>query len=293
MSRIHRRFLVSMNYVFYKFGLEFSMIFMFVDAFIRMNIISDFLILFIIVLVFVPRRWARVLWPLIVIALSIIWPAQYAMELGWMCKDGLYPWSNMITSNNENTSRIMNQNLADFLGLADYRNKPRSCDRRLIVDFLLLMIVIAQWFVFRVESKRHPAGSNSSIYSNGRYILHKDNPRYDFIAEKRSVCLFRLSCYYAARFRSSVDYLKTFVFMHGHWATLFVILSAGLLGGTLFPLGYLILGFWMLWEGTDLYTMKNYRRTLIKWLIICAYNLVVMFLKISLQVRLFFLNLID
>lgn len=47
------------------------------------------------------------------------------------------------------------------------------------------MVAAAQWFVFRVESKDHPAGTNNSIYASGDFTLRKDNPHYDYVAEQK------------------------------------------------------------------------------------------------------------
>lgn len=39
--------------------------------------------------------------------------------------------------------------------------------------------------MFNQENNEHPAESNSSIYKNKKYILFKNNPRYDFINQQR------------------------------------------------------------------------------------------------------------
>lgn len=72
--------------------------------------------------------------------------------------------------------------------------------------------------------------------------------------------------------------------MYGHWITLIMVLTAGLGGTSLFALGYLVLAFWMLWQGSNLYTMRNYKRTLSRWYILCAYNVMAMLWKVSLQI---------
>lgn len=69
-------------------------------------------------------------------------------------------------------------NLLSFLDLANYRIEKGHFNDLILADFLLLMVVAAQWVVFKVESKSHPAGNNQSIYSNGNFTLRKDNPHY-------------------------------------------------------------------------------------------------------------------
>lgn len=72
--------------------------------------------------------------------------------------------------------------------------------------------------------------------------------------------------------------------MYGHWLTLVMVFVAGLGGTSIFALGYLVLAFYMLWQGNNLYTMKNYQKTLSRWNVVLFYNALAMFLKIALQV---------
>lgn len=72
--------------------------------------------------------------------------------------------------------------------------------------------------------------------------------------------------------------------MYGHWLTLVFVLVAGLGGQSLFSLGYLVFGFWMLWQGNNLYTIRNFKATLTKWTLVCAYNVLIMLWKVLLQV---------
>jgi hypothetical protein len=64
-----------------------------------------------------------------------------------------------------------------------------------------------------------------------------------------------------------------------------MVLSAGLGGTSLFALGYLIFSLLILWEGNNLYTMKNYPNTLMRWKMLIIYNVFAMFSKIILQVN--------
>ncbi|KAI6179788.1 Piezo-type mechanosensitive ion channel component 2 [Aphelenchoides besseyi] len=223
-------FKVLLNYCFYKFGLEFSLIALVFVASRRMDMLATVLLSW----VFVISMFHQ------------------------------YPWSLLIDDISKN------ENLLVFLDLADYKWKSKRSDFNglLWADFLALMFVAAQLSVFRTENKHHPAGHNSSIYRNGDYTLRRKNPYYDFIGTQRSF----------------VDYIKITVFQYGHWITLITVLVAGLGGTSLFALGYLVLAFWMLWEGNNLYTMRNYRVTLSRWYIVCAYNVLAMLWKVSLQI---------
>jgi hypothetical protein len=82
--------------------------------------------------------------------------------------------------------------------------KAKRFSDYIVADFILLLVVACQEIVFRTENSEHVAGDNESIYSNGKFMLHKDNSRYNFIEEQRSF----------------VDFIKYIVFMYGHWITL-------------------------------------------------------------------------
>ncbi|KAI6176379.1 Piezo-type mechanosensitive ion channel component [Aphelenchoides bicaudatus] len=256
-------FKVFCNYTFYKFGLELSMICMVYVAWVRMDFVASILLCWVLVFSLSRRSICRIIWPFFVIYLAIELPLQYAMVLGLpSCLCIQYPWANLLNDTQKD------DNFLSFLDLANYRANKDHFSNLIIADFLLLMVAAAQWLVFKVESKNHPAGSNNSIYSNGDFTLRKENPHFDYIAEQKSF----------------VDYIKIVLFHYGHWVTLIMVLTAGLGGTSLFALGYLVLAFWMLWQGTNLYTMRNYKRTLSRWYILCAYNVMAMLWKVSLQI---------
>ena len=257
------------NYGFYKFGLEISMIMMAVVAWIRMDLLGCIVVCWLFIFSVLPRRIARVIWPILLVYLSIALPLQYAMWVGLsedFCIE--YPWSNWLVPDPNKNSTIMSDNLLQLLDLANYRRRPDRPSTLLIADFFLILTVALQQQVFRRENSSHPAGDNSSIYANGDYVLQKNNPTHDFITHQKSF----------------VDYFKIIIFMYGHWITLIMVLVAGLGGTSLFALGYLILAFWMLWQGNDLYTMVQYKKTLSRWNFMLFYTVVVMFFKVALQV---------
>uniref|UniRef100_A0AC35FYR8 Piezo-type mechanosensitive ion channel component n=1 Tax=Panagrolaimus sp. PS1159 TaxID=55785 RepID=A0AC35FYR8_9BILA len=257
------------NYGFYKFGLEISMIMMAIVSWTRMDFLGCIIIVWLFMFALLPRRAIRVLWPIFLLYLAIVLPLQYAMWVGLpeeMCMK--YPWSDWLIPDPNRTTTILGDNLLKFLDLANYRHPPKHTTSLLVADFFLILIVASQELVFREERSSHPAGDNYSIYTSGDYTLRKNNPTYDFITDQKSF----------------VDYFKVAIFMYGHWITLVMVLVAGLGGTSLFALGYLVLAFWMLWQGNNLYTMKDYRKTLSRWNFLLFYTIVVMFFKISLQV---------
>uniref|UniRef100_A0A915E435 Uncharacterized protein n=1 Tax=Ditylenchus dipsaci TaxID=166011 RepID=A0A915E435_9BILA len=251
-----------LNYGFYKFGLEISMSAMVIVAWFRMDFLAGMLIVWLVCFVVMSRAGCRVVWPVFLIYLAVLFPLQYAMAIGLPSEWGIeYPWTHILTDVD------LDNNLSVFLDLANYNLPAERFYIFIICDAILLLIVAAQELVFRQEGESHPAGSNESIYKDGGYLLHKENPRYDFVVEQKSF----------------VDFFKMVVFMYGHWITMIMLMAAGLGGTSLFALGYLVLAFWMLWQGNNLYTMYNYGRTIYWWKVIAVYTVVVMFLKIFLQ----------
>uniref|UniRef100_A0A915PYM3 Piezo-type mechanosensitive ion channel component n=1 Tax=Setaria digitata TaxID=48799 RepID=A0A915PYM3_9BILA len=187
-------------------------------------------------------------------------PSLSCHSLSFTVRVLCYPWSHWLSN------PMQNDNLVFWLDLASYRFDLDA--GKSVADFLLLLLVACQEYAFRNESSS-PAGGNESIYAKGKCRgLKGDNPTYDFIAQQ-------LSC---------VDFLKIIVFMYGHWITIVMVLVAGLGGVSLFALGYIILAFWILWEGASLYVMPDYRKTLARWNLLLYYTVFVMFCKVALQV---------
>uniref|UniRef100_A0A7E4ZUG3 Piezo-type mechanosensitive ion channel component n=1 Tax=Panagrellus redivivus TaxID=6233 RepID=A0A7E4ZUG3_PANRE len=258
-----------LNYGFYKFGIEVSMIMMAIVAWTRMDLVGCLVIFWLFLVALLPRRLCRTIWPILLLYLAITLPLQYAMWIGLpeeLCI--AYPWSSWLVPDPNAETTILGDNLLRFLDLSNYRQAPEHSIRFLVVDFLLLLAVGAQERVFRQERTSHPAGDNYTIYTDGNYALRRNNPTYDFIAEQKSF----------------VDYFKLVIFNYGHWITLVMVLVAGLGGTSLFALGYLVLAFWMLWQGNNLYTMRNYNKTLARWNFLLFYTIFAMLCKVSLQV---------
>ncbi|CAD5221571.1 unnamed protein product [Bursaphelenchus okinawaensis] len=257
-------FKVAVNYFFYKFGLEMALIVTVVDAWFRMDLIATLMLMWVFVFCMSRRSICRLLWPFYLLFCAFLLPYQYAMAVGMpQATCYTYPWQSWLSKES------LNENLLQFLDLASYSEGASShFVHQIVFDFILLLFVASQEFTFRIESSEHPASNNNSIYRTGEFVLHHDNPHYDFVAEQRSF----------------VDYIKIAIFMYGHWLTMIMVLAAGLGGTSLFALGYLVLAFAMLWQGNNLYIMRNYRKTLTKWYILMAYNIVAMLWKVALQV---------
>ncbi|GMR48859.1 hypothetical protein PMAYCL1PPCAC_19054 [Pristionchus mayeri] len=250
------------DYAFYKFGVEVSIIFMAIHIWVRMDAIAVCTSIFIILIVLSPRPLIRALWPILLCYLAVIFPLQYALHVGLPPLECIaYPWQPWPM--NDNLGWL--SSLDVLLNLSYY--KAEWTGSFFISDFLALVAVASQLYVFTEESAEHPAGDNKSIYIGRSVAILPDNPHYDYIAKQRSF----------------VDYAKIFVFQYGHWVTLLMVLIAGLGGTSLFALGYIVLSLSMLWEGNNLYLMKNHRMTIFRWKLVLAYTAVVVMLKTALQ----------
>ncbi|CEF59932.1 Piezo family-containing protein [Strongyloides ratti] len=251
------------DYTFYKFGLEISMIFITLSAWQRMDFVSLILLICLFMFLMLNRHQIKAIWPMFTTLTVMIFPLHYIMMLGLpQCLCFEYPWMNFINYIGVKDSVV---NIFRFFDLAYYdRNNVPII---IIFDFLLAFVVVRQLRIFRKEGPSHPAGDNESIYKNNNFILHKNNPYRDFVFKQET----------------HVDYLKCFIFQYFHWISLVMVFVAGLGGTSLFALGYVIFAFVMLWKGNKLYNMQNYNNTLKLWKGLIFYNVAAIICKVAVQ----------
>ncbi|KAK6749437.1 hypothetical protein RB195_001816 [Necator americanus] len=260
-SLVHcMKFIVDFS--FYKFGFETSVIMMAINAWVRMDMLAAVICIWLGIFVLNKRSVCRKLWYIFVIYLAVLLPLQYVIYVGLPEDSCLaYPWDHIFGDSSSSTKNV---NFDIWMGLSNYAvNWPAE---NLIADFLLLLVASCQLTVFRNEGV-----DNDSIFVNEDYHLKPNNPRYDFIATQRSF----------------VDFIKIAVFHYGHWITLIMTLIAGIGGTSLFALGYIMLTFWILWQGNNLYVMNartnSFKSTLAKWKTLLSYTVFCMFCKVALQ----------
>ncbi|KAL6740778.1 hypothetical protein Aduo_014100 [Ancylostoma duodenale] len=260
-SLVHcMKFIVDFG--FYKFGYEISIIMMAMNAWVRMDMLAAVMCVWLGLFVLNRRSVCRKLWYIFVIYLAVLFPLQYVIYVGLPEDSCLaYPWDHLFGGPSGSTKNV---NFDIWMGLSNYAvDWPAE---NLIVDFFLLLIASCQLTVFRTEGT-----DNDSIFVNEDYHLKPNNPRYDFIATQRSF----------------VDFIKIGVFHYGHWITLIMTLIAGIGGTSLFALGYIMLTFWILWQGNNLYVMNartnTFKSTLAKWKTLLSYTVFCMFCKVALQ----------
>ncbi|XP_043265377.1 piezo-type mechanosensitive ion channel component [Colletes gigas] len=248
------------NYGFYKFGVELCLIGIVALIGTRLDFYSVLYGIWLLLFFSLKRRTICKIWPFFKVFAIILLPIQYSLVVAlpsWLCID--YPWSN---------SEILRR-LQEWMYFPDPDFPPNP--RKLMCDFILLMMIVRQSLFFRVEQrcaasgKEFPAGHNYSVYQN----MEKAN----FVNPVND---------YVSHIHSWLDILKRGVLMSLMWITLSIMFLAGTKRTNLFSLGYLIGAFVFLWQGSDFYLRPV--RTILKWWnLLIGYNVIVIFSKALLQ----------
>ncbi|XP_076240297.1 piezo type mechanosensitive ion channel component [Calliopsis andreniformis] len=248
------------NYGFYKFGVEFCLIGIVTLIGTRLDFYSVLYGVWLLLFFSLKRRTIAKIWPFFKAFVIVLLPIQYSLVIAlpsWLCID--YPWSN---------SEILRR-LQEWMYFPDPDFPPNP--RKLMCDFILLMMIIRQSLVFRIEQrstatdKEFPAGHNYSVYHD----MEKPN----FVNPVKD---------YVSHIHSWLDILKRGILMSLMWITLSIMFMAGTKRTNLFSLGYLIGAFVFLWQGSDFYLRPV--KTILKWWnVLIGYNVVVIFSKALLQ----------
>ncbi|XP_054011749.1 piezo-type mechanosensitive ion channel component isoform X2 [Hylaeus anthracinus] len=246
------------NYGFYKFGVELCLIGIVALIGTRLDFYSVLYGIWLLLFFSLKRRTICKIWPFFKVFAIILLPIQYSLVVAlpsWLCID--YPWSN---------SEILRR-LQEWMYFPDPDFPPNP--RKLMCDFILLMMIVRQSLFFRIEArnagKDFPAGHNYSVY--------QDMEKPNFVNPVKD---------YVSHIHSWLDILKRGVLMSLMWITLSIMFLAGTERTNLFSLGYLIGAFLFLWQGSDFYLRPV--KTILKWWnLLIGYNVVVIFSKALLQ----------
>ncbi|XP_071867856.1 piezo type mechanosensitive ion channel component isoform X1 [Bombus fervidus] len=248
------------NYGFYKFGVEFCLIGIVALIGTRLDFYSVLYSIWLLLFFSLRRKSISRIWPFFKFFGIILLPIQYSFVVAppsWFCIE--YPWSESKTL----------RGLQEWMYLPDPDFPPNA--RKLMCDFILLMMVVRQSLVFKIEerstatNREFPAGHNYSVYEN----MEKPNfvnPVKDYVSH--------IHCW--------LDIIKRGVLISLMWVTLSIMFLAGTERTNLFSLGYLIGAFVFLWQGSDFYLRPV--KTILKWWnLLIGYNVVVIFSKALLQ----------
>ncbi|XP_043673445.1 piezo-type mechanosensitive ion channel component isoform X1 [Vespula pensylvanica] len=248
------------NYGFYKFGLEICLIGIVALIGMRLDFYSVLYGCWLLLFFLLKRKTISRIWPFFKTFAIISLPVQYALVVApptWFCIE--YPWSHS----------EMLRRLQEWMYFPDPDFPPNP--KKLICDFLLLMMISRQSLVFNIEQniltsgQEFVAGHNFSVYQN------MDNP--NFINPVKD---------YVSHIHSWLDVFKRGSMMSLMWITLSIMFLAGTKRTNLFSLGYLICAFVLLWQGSDFY-LRPVRTILNWWKMLLGYNVIVIFSKSLLQ----------
>ncbi|XP_024082959.1 piezo-type mechanosensitive ion channel component 1 isoform X5 [Cimex lectularius] len=248
-----------MNYGFYRFGVELSLISIVTLIGVRMDFYAVLYSLILCFLITPNRKKLSKLWPFLTLFIVVTIPLQYSLAVGVppvFCIE--YPWNQSDTL----------QRMKEWMFFPDHDDPPEAY--KLICDFLVLMFVSRQALVFNIE-KRHR--HDTYIGGSNKPVLHafdeKDfvNPVPDFFSVTKSV----------------LDVLKRILFAASFWICLALVFLAGTNRVNIFSLGYLIGAFIFLWQGNDLY-LRPIKTILVWWNSLLAYNVGIIFAKALFQI---------
>ncbi|XP_045785084.1 piezo-type mechanosensitive ion channel component isoform X13 [Maniola jurtina] len=249
-----------MNYGFYKFGVEISLICLMGVIGSRMDLYAVIYSGWLLALVAARRACVARLWPAFTACVTALVPIQYMIAVGfipYLCIN--FPWSG--------ESQQM-KHVRTWLFLPYNEQPPHAV--KLIFDFFLLLFASRQLRVFRIEKaqgENYPGGSNSEDIGKDWETPNFVNPVPDFLG-------------YVG---SWLDVIKRMVFLGMLWVTLAIMFMTGTNRVNLFSMGYLIGSFIFLWQGTDFY-LRPKEAILQWWSWLVRYNVAVVVIKALLQI---------
>ncbi|XP_072936933.1 piezo-type mechanosensitive ion channel component isoform X3 [Epargyreus clarus] len=248
------------NYGFYKFGVEITLICLMGVIGSRMDAYAVVYAGWLLALVAARRARLARLWPAFAACLTALLPAQYMLAVGVMPQFCVrYPW----TGEDQQMKHIRT-----WLFLP-YATEPPHASK-LIFDFFLLLFAARQLRVFRLERAKgesYPGGCNAENIASDWETHSFVNPVPDFLGNVSSW----------------LDVIKRMIFLGMLWVTLAIMFMTGTNRVNLFSMGYLIGSFIFLWQGTDFY-LRPKEAILQWWSWLLRYNVSVVVVKTLLQI---------
>ncbi|XP_063358294.1 piezo-type mechanosensitive ion channel component [Cydia amplana] len=247
------------NYGFYKFGVEVTLICLIGVIGSRMDVYAILYSFWLLLLVSLKRPSQARVWAAFTVFITILVPIQYMIAVGFLPQFCItYPWG---------TDTASDKDLRTFLFLPYADSPPHAT--KLVFDFCLLVFASRQLRVFRLERKgeEYPGGSNSEDIGQDWETPSFVNPVPDFLGVVGTW----------------LDVLKRMVFLGMLWVTLAIMFLTGTNRVNLFSMGYLIGSFIFLWQGTDFY-LRPKQAILQWWSWLLRYNVSVVAIKVILQI---------
>ncbi|KAJ8729263.1 hypothetical protein PYW08_000844 [Mythimna loreyi] len=248
------------NFGFYKFGVEITMICLMGVIGSRMDLYAVFYAGWLLVLVSIRRTTQMRVWPAFTACITFLVPLQYMIAVGFLPQLCVtYPW--------EGNDQQM-KHIRTWMFLPYAASPPHTF--KLIFDYFLLLFATRQMKVFRIEKivgEDYKGGSNCENIGADWETPNFVNPVPDFLTTVGTW----------------LDVLKRLVFLGMLWVTLAIMFLTGTNRVNLFSMGYLIGSFIFLWQGTDFYLRP--KSAILKWWSwLLKYNVVVVVVKTLLQI---------
>lgn len=248
------------NYGFYKFGVEITLICLMGVIGSRMDLYALFYSIWLLVIVSLNRVKQACVWPAFTGFVTVLLPIQYMLAVGFLPQLCIsYPWSG---------DEQQMKHIRTWLFLPYPESPPHAS--KLIFDYFLLLFCSRQLRVFRVErihGDNYEGGSNNENIGQDWETPSFVNPVPDFLS-------------YVG---SWLDVIKRMVFLGMLWVTLAIMFLTGTNRVNLFSMGYLIGSFIFLWQGTDFYLRP--KDSILKWWSwLLRYNVCVVVIKALLQI---------
>ncbi|XP_050551095.1 piezo-type mechanosensitive ion channel component isoform X5 [Spodoptera frugiperda] len=247
------------NFGFYKFGVEITMICLMGVIGSRMDVYAVLYAGWLLVLVSIKRVAQSRLWTTFTATITFLVPIQYMIAVGFLPELCItYPWD----SDDQQMKHVRT-----WLFLPYAEQPPHAY--KLIFDFFLLLFATRQLKVFRIEKNTadYPGGSNEENIGKNWETPDFVNPVPDFLG-------------YVGTW---LDVVKRMVFLGMLWVTLAIMFMTGTNRVNLFSMGYLIGSFIFLWQGTDFYLRP--KDAILKWWSwLVRYNVSVVVVKTLLQI---------
>nr|XP_032289055.1 piezo-type mechanosensitive ion channel component [Drosophila virilis] len=254
-----------LNYGYFKFGCEITLIALVSTIVHRRDILSVTYALWLILLLCLTRLQCARIWYMLQLYFVLSIFVQYVYLIH-------FPPNLCHVSINE-SQHIRNNSTFERL-LDD------SIKSKLMLDFIVLLLIARQRKAFKVEIRQdnhliYPSGDNRNIVHNIAKLGHVyfRNPTHDF-------CSF---------VRNYSDVFKTLIFCSFLWVTLAVVFMGGVCSMDMLSLGYLIFALVFMLQGSEVY-LQNIHYIICRWNFLIAFNVFNIVIKVCIIV---FGNMLD
>ncbi|KAH8380161.1 hypothetical protein KR009_009293 [Drosophila setifemur] len=252
-----------LNYGFFKFGLEITLIGLVATIAHRRDLLSLTYVIWLILLLVLKRVQCARIWEIFQLYFVLSIFVQYLYLLS-------FPPNLCVAPINQSSDLYNNENVWILLD----ESQKSYYKAMLMLDFIVLLLISRQRKSFKAEIRTlndpsYPGGDNASVVYNIAKLGHVffENPTHDF-------------CSYV---RNYADVFKTAVFCSFFWITLGVVFMGGVCSMDVLSLGYIIFALVFLLQGSEVY-LQNIHYIICRWNCLIAFNIFNIILKAAIFV---------